>query len=50
MQQLDERIDDLVNEVTNLMNEWEEMMELMEEQLIHYFFLTVIQNMVISLM
>ena len=31
MQQLDDQIDDLVNEVANLMNTWEEMMELMED-------------------
>ena len=31
MQQLEDQIDDLVNEVANLMNTWEEMMELMED-------------------
>ena len=31
MQQLEDQIDDLVNEVTNLMNTWEEMMKLMED-------------------
>ena len=31
MQALDEKIDDLVNEVATLMNQWEEMMELMED-------------------
>ena len=31
MQKLEDQIDDLVNEVANLMNTWEEMMELMED-------------------
>ena len=31
MQELDHRIDDLVNEVANLMTKWEEMMEMMEQ-------------------